>query len=60
MHNLATDPAYQKTIASLRTRLYQWMRSQGEDPGHVAMPGDAPHGRIPYTVDGDIQITGAD
>lgn len=60
MHNLAGDPAYAKTVSSLRERLYQWMRSQGEDPKHVAMPSDAPRGQIPYTVDGDIQITGAD
>lgn len=60
MHNLATDPAYQKTVTSLRTRLYQWMRNQGEDPNHVAMPSDAPRGEIPYTVDGDIEIVGAD
>lgn len=60
MHNLATDPAYRKTVATLRARLYQWMRSQGEDPNHIAMPSDAPRGEIPYTVDGDLEIAGAD
>jgi len=60
MHNLAGDPAFAKTVLALRARLYQWMRSQGEDPNHVAMPDAAPRGNIPYTADGDIQITGED
>ena len=53
MHNLANDPADKQIVASLRDRLYAWMRSQGEDPDHVAMPSDAPLGNIPYTAQGD-------
>lgn len=53
LRNVASDPEYAQTLSSLKTRLYRWMRSQGEDPAHVAMPGDAPRGDIPYTVEGD-------
>lgn len=53
MHNLADDPTYAATVSALRERLYQWMRRQGEDPGHVALPSAAPRGKIPYTVEGD-------
>ena len=53
MHNLANNPTDKQIVASLRGRLYAWMRSQGEDPDHVAMPSDAPLGNIPYTVQGD-------
>lgn len=53
MHNLAGDAALKQTEASLHDRLFQWMREQGEDPAHVAMPDAAPRGPIPYTAKGE-------
>lgn len=48
LKNLASDPAYAKTLAELREKVRKWRIQQGEDLNKVPMPEDARTGEIQY------------